>query len=243
MTFQKILLLISTILVLIHPSISSAEVKQIAVLDFRGINLEKALLEDLVEQSRQAVSTFQKEEYQVITREDLIQNLDNKGRDSICIDERCALEIGQEIGADFMITGNLLKIEGQYLLILKLFDVQNGTLLKMLSVEAKNISALNGRTYRKSVALLKEGLTPKERCCKRKDNTSTKISYLSVDPQFPFEMNIFLDGEYLGKLPLRNVEIEPGSHVLNIQNECYRGQELAFSVEVGQTKEGVTYFV
>ncbi len=141
--------------------ISAGEIVQrrVAVLEFRGIGVEEAVLLKLSDQSRgAAVDVLSKEQYLIMTRENMLQVLTDMGKDASCMEGACEVDIGRNIGADLIITGDILQMDGIYVLTLKLYETQSGALLKTQEVEDPNLFTLKGETYAQSVILLQEGL-------------------------------------------------------------------------------------
>jgi len=156
-------------------------IKRIAVLEFRGVGIEPTILLKLSDQSRgAAVDILDKEEYLIMTRENMMQVLEDMGKDASCMEGSCEVEIGRNIGADVVITGDILQIKNIYVLTLKLYETKNGALLKTQEVENADLLALKTDTYEQSLQLLKEGLglegyTPKKR--KKKLSMSQKYTW------------------------------------------------------------------
>ena len=93
-----------------------------------------------------------------MTRENMMQVLEDMGKDASCLEGSCEVEIGRNIGADLVITGDILQIKNIYVLTLKLYETKNGALLKTQEVENGDLLALKADTYQQSLSLLQEGL-------------------------------------------------------------------------------------
>jgi hypothetical protein len=71
-----------------------------------------------------------------MTRENMLTMLREMGK-STCTEGECEVDTLQNIGADYGITGNIVQIEGTYLITLKFFDSRQGALLGTVKVEAE----------------------------------------------------------------------------------------------------------
>lgn len=106
------------------------DITRVAVLEFRGIGLDPDFLLKLSDQSRlAAVDVLPKDTYSVITRENMMLILDDMGKDASCMEGSCEVDIGRNIGADYVVTGNVMWVEEQCLLTLKLYETKTGKLL------------------------------------------------------------------------------------------------------------------
>ena len=64
-----------------------AEMKRVAVLEFRGSDVETAILLKLSDQSRTAaVQVLAKDEYLIMTRENMLEILSDMGKDASCME-------------------------------------------------------------------------------------------------------------------------------------------------------------
>ena len=139
---QKSMLLL-IIFILFLPAQAAAEVKWFAVLEFSGVDIEPDILHKLSDQSRIASSnTLPTDQYYVITREGMLEILKDMGKDSSCLSGECEVELARNIGADYVITGDLLKIDDTYLLTLKLHNSYTGQLLVGKEVRSTSLLEL-----------------------------------------------------------------------------------------------------
>jgi len=113
-------------------SIANAE-ERIAVLEFQGTKADKEVLIQLSDEARGgtlAAFPFHRSQFSVITRENLDAILKSQGKDRSCVDESCALSLGKSIGATYILTGNLNRVENQYFLTLSIYSTKTKNLLK-----------------------------------------------------------------------------------------------------------------
>ena len=141
--------------------ISSAiaeEIKRVAVLEFRGVAVDTEMLLKLSDQARlAAVERLPKETYSIMTRENMMMVLEDMGKDASCMEGSCEVDIGRNIGADYVITGSIMKVEEQYLLTLKLHETASGKLLAGKELRKEKVLDLVDGTYEQSLFLLADG--------------------------------------------------------------------------------------
>ena len=151
-----------------------AEIKNIAVLEYRGVGIEGDYLLHLSDQTRSAaVKLLSKDAYLILTRENMMQILSDNGKEAACMEGSCEIEIGRNIGADYIITGNILQIEGMYVLNLKLYETKTGGLLATQEIQNQSLLLLKDQTFQQSKLLLEEGL-PIRNLSEGKRETSSK---------------------------------------------------------------------
>ena len=84
----------------------------VAVLEFNGLGVNDAVLKKLADSSRVAVrSALPKDDFDIMTRENLEQILADNEIDSRCIKDSCEVETGRYIGADLIIAGEVLLLK------------------------------------------------------------------------------------------------------------------------------------
>ena len=95
-------------------SLSSAwaEGKRLAILDFDGVSIDSQVLLRLGDQARLASLNFlPSQEYNIISRENMLQILQDMGKDVSCLRGMCEVAIARNMGADFVISGDILFLE------------------------------------------------------------------------------------------------------------------------------------
>ena len=136
-----------------------AEMKRVAVLEFRGVDVDTAILLKLSDQSRTAaVEVLGKDEYLIMIRENMLEILSDMGKDASCMEGQCEVEVGRNVGADLIVTGDILKMGSMYVLTLKLYDTTTGALLNSLDVEDADLFQLKNKTHDQSRVLFQKGL-------------------------------------------------------------------------------------
>ena len=115
---------------------TAAASQMVAVLEFQGVGVDNAVLLKLSDSARVAArNALATNEYDLMTRENMVQILRDNEIDPSCIEGECEVETGRNIGADMIIAGDVLVLEGQYLLTLKLYATGEGKLLSAKEAE------------------------------------------------------------------------------------------------------------
>lgn len=136
-----------------------AETTHVAVLNFTGAKVDEAVLNKLSDQSRTAaVMVLPHPSYVIMTRENVALILHDMGKDVSCIAGQCEVELGRNIGADVIVTGDMLNMDSTHVLTLKLYDTHTGGLLYSLDVEAIDLLDLKRQTLEQSKVLFTKGL-------------------------------------------------------------------------------------
>ena len=104
--------------------------KRVAVLEFRGVGIAPKVLEQFSDFCRSGIRDgLSPEEFEVITKVSTRLMLEDNGIKLEECDSECEVTLGRQMGVDFIITGNIAKIEDSFVLSLKLHDTQSGSLL------------------------------------------------------------------------------------------------------------------
>ena len=154
---MRIVLLLLFSIIYATPAFAE-EVTRVAVLEFRGIGLDPDFLLKLSDQSRlAAVDVLPHETYSVMTRENMMLILDDMGKDASCMEGSCEVDIGRNIGADYVVTGNVMWVEDKCLLTLKLYETKTGKLLAGKEVKKERLLDLVEETRAMSLELYGAG--------------------------------------------------------------------------------------
>jgi|GEM_PF-1090061 len=136
-----------------------------------------------------------------------------------CFDESCAVQAGQLLSAQFIITGAVTELgPNQCQLSAQMTDVARAEIVKASSL----ISLCEGRAL--SIA-------------------AENIAYdLAGMPREPGNLNIktsakkavvFVDGERAGQAPLSNFQVKPGQHKVKVSAQGYKSEEQTVNVSPG----------
>jgi hypothetical protein len=118
--------------------------RRLAVLEFSGGNLEPDVLETFSDAVRGgALQGLAGRDITVMTRESMTVMLRDMGKLD-CVEGDCEVETARNIGADFVISGNVVHIEDSYVVTLKLHECREGSLLASdMSQAPRQIQMLN----------------------------------------------------------------------------------------------------
>jgi hypothetical protein len=110
--------------------LAAAPFQVLGVLEFRdkvpeGQKIDAAYLSDQVRSSaKDALPSIK-----VITRENMLVLLQASGKDLASCEGECEVDTGRRIGADLVVSGELLRFGTQYKLNMKLHDTRSGELI------------------------------------------------------------------------------------------------------------------
>ena len=150
-------------LLLLIPRAVFADVR-LAVLEFRGVGVSNGLLQVLTDKVRSGVldvSRGQKikgEKLIIMTRENMLQILKDQGLSAEDCTGECEVEIAKNIGADYVISGNLTKLDELYVLTIKLHETAQSNLLGNKTVETEKKRELLSGAERVGGQVFQEGL-------------------------------------------------------------------------------------
>jgi hypothetical protein len=122
------------------PRVLSARLnnKRLAVLEFQSRNLNEDVLMALSDNVRGgALQGIAGSGMSIMTRENMLVLLKDMGRDA-CSEGDCEVETARNIGADYVVSGKVVVVEGIYVVTLKLHETKNGSLIGTEVVEGKS---------------------------------------------------------------------------------------------------------
>ncbi|HJX63830.1 MAG TPA: formylglycine-generating enzyme family protein [Polyangia bacterium] len=129
--------LASTVL-LGQPAVSETVSKRLAVLELKGAKIEGEVLDAFADEIRGgAVEGLAGRGVQVMTRENMMVLLKEMGRKD-CSEGDCEVETARNIGADFVVSGSVVRIDASFVVTLKLHETKGGSLLATDRIEAKS---------------------------------------------------------------------------------------------------------
>jgi TolB-like protein len=109
--------------------------KRLAVLEFQGKKLESDILMTFSDTIRGgALQGIAGQGVVVMTRENMLVLLRDMGKQE-CGEGECEVETARNIGADYVISGKVVRVEQLYVVTLKLHETKNGSLLSQDTVE------------------------------------------------------------------------------------------------------------
>lgn len=131
--------------------------QRLAVLEFRGISIDQGLLLQLSDEARGgAREGLPIQDYDITSRENMKQMLEDMGKDISSCNEECEVTLGRIVGADYVLSGTIMKTEGIYILTLKLHETMSGSLLGQKRVQNSSQVQLFSETYEVSRNMVSE---------------------------------------------------------------------------------------
>jgi formylglycine-generating enzyme required for sulfatase activity len=126
---------------------ASGEPVRVAVLELGNAGgLSPAEIAYLTDQVRTTVvETVPEGSHLVMTRESIQELLPDGVKLTDCLDAVCEVEIGRMLGADFVISGEVLTFAEEYRLILKLHDCNSAAFMTSEAVAAKELTELEAQ--------------------------------------------------------------------------------------------------
>jgi Uncharacterized conserved protein len=119
-------------------AVSQTTVKRLAVLEFKGESIKGDVLDTFADAVRGgAVEALAGRRVQVMTRENMLVLLKDMGKKD-CSEGDCEVETARNIGADFVVSGSVVRIDAAFVVTLKLHETKGGSLLATDQIEAKS---------------------------------------------------------------------------------------------------------
>ncbi|MCX5858710.1 MAG: PEGA domain-containing protein, partial [Proteobacteria bacterium] len=209
----------------------------LAVLDLdlsSGIPQEvKVSLSDILREQLWKTGRFR-----VVDRNNMERIMKEQGFQlSDCTSKECAVKVGQLLGVEEMVTGNVTLLGKTYIISVQMTRVETGEIEKMASDRCPGceIDQLIGSIDKVSASLA-EAVGGVVALPKQVPPKPVKIvpvlGSLEVGSD-PEEVEVYLDGSKAGVSPTELKDIKPGDHRLLLKKEGYVPQEMAVSVKSG----------
>jgi TolB-like protein len=121
-----------------QPASVQAAGKRLAVLELKAARMEGDVLDAFADAVRGgAVDGVAGRGVDVMTRENMMVLLREMGRKD-CTEGDCEVETARNIGADFVVSGSVARVEQAYVVTLKLHETKGGSLLGTEMVQARS---------------------------------------------------------------------------------------------------------
>ncbi|MEC7984312.1 MAG: PEGA domain-containing protein, partial [Myxococcota bacterium] len=233
------------------PKNAMAEIR-LAVLEFRGVGVQDSLLRVLSDKVRYgvlSVSDGQKikgQELIIMTRENIQQVLKDQGKTGEDCRGECEVELARNIGADYVISGELLNIDELYVLSVKLHETERGNLLAGKDVETEKKRELLSGAQQAGAQVFQKGLKIKRNAAAKQDDgfqsgfageeeASWSMDEGSKNVVVSFSSNpkgaiVLRDGEVICSSTPCSKSILTGKHRFSIQKERYSSWSKTVSV-------------
>ncbi|MEC7986910.1 MAG: PEGA domain-containing protein [Myxococcota bacterium] len=204
----------------------------IAVLEFRQIDLqENSLALLLADDVRKGVidstqnRTSGGEAISVYTRENLLEILADQGKDGSACQGECEVEIARNIGAEYVVSGEIYLLNNEYVINLKLHETANGNVLGLIRFQSNSSKDLSDLALEKSKELILQYLTALDPLIQSEQysdwnpsGVSRQLVEISTKPSGAIVM---IDGKILCQSTPCKKEITAGSHKFHFDKERY----------------------
>jgi TolB-like protein len=131
--------------------------KTVAVLDFEGIGVPSDITRALSNRFASEFLDLSKGKYVLIERQQMGEILKEQGvQMSGCVTSECAVEVGNALGAQFMITGSISKVGTIFTISTRLVDVETTKVISSSDYDhlSPDISGVMTHGIKKAAALL-----------------------------------------------------------------------------------------
>ena len=112
------------------------KLKNIAILDSKGVGLSDAEVKSFTERFRSEV--FHTKEWQVLERAQMSEILNEQAfQQSTCEGDACLQKAGQLLGSDFIIGSSVIRLRDQLAISARIIDVGTGQIVKTATLETQ----------------------------------------------------------------------------------------------------------
>ncbi|MCA9547094.1 MAG: PEGA domain-containing protein, partial [Myxococcales bacterium] len=157
----------------------------------------------------------------VLTRENLVTALP-PGTDLAACAGDCEVEMGRTLGADQVLSGSVVRLEGALTVSLQLHATADGRLVGRETASGASAKALEGPLADAARTLLAR-LTPDAEPAR-------------VEIQGPRGLEVFIDGVQVGVTPVDPRKLTPGAHTLVVSARCLAELKLPLTLRSGERR-------
>ena len=178
----------------------------VSILDFKGEDVPPKVLRACYNQLEE--SLIESNRFTVIDkgqREDLLE--EQKFQNSGVCDEECAVEIGQLVGAEFLMLGEIIDLGGLYQVNIKIINIEKGDVAEKVTnqIEGKLSDLLNGmedasQEIVRRIASSSGSLPVSQQSTQQPIQSASQTTFGSIEiTTEPSGANILIDGIEKGK--------------------------------------------
>jgi hypothetical protein len=220
------------------------DIQRVAVLELSGTSVSGEVRLQLSDELRAGVvGAVRGQGVGVMTRENMAVLLQDMGLDPTCVESECEVETGRNIGARYVVSGAVLKVEGTYVLTVKVHDTNSalvidtrtaraGTLLSLLSKGQEMGGAVSAIILREASSQVEEGRVGQGGDWGVSEGNQGVVRFESTPPG----ATVFVDGQLQCKTTPCDAEISQGEHSAEFQLSRHHSARSSFSVATGQMK-------
>ena len=211
----------------------------VSILDFTGEDVQDKVLRACYQQLE--TSLIESNRFTVIEknkREELLE--EQKFQSSGVCDEACAVEIGQLVGAEYLMLGEIIGFADLYQVNIKIINIEKGDVAEKVTdqISGGMRELLNGmeEASREIVRRIAAGSAPQQITQQTGLPTVVQKTYGTIDiTTDPQGANILIDGVEVGVTPKTIPNLETGTHNLILNYPGYERLQKRIMVEDGKT--------
>ena len=211
----------------------------VSILDFTGEDVQDKVLRACYQQLE--TSLIESNRFTVIEknkREELLE--EQKFQSSGVCDEACAVEIGQLVGAEYLMLGEIIGFADLYQVNIKIINIEKGDVAEKVTdqISGGMGDLLNGmeEASREIVRRIAAGSAPQQITQQTGLPTVVQKTYGTIDiTTDPQGANILIDGVEVGVTPKTIPNLETGPHNLILVYPGYERLQKRIMVEDGKT--------
>ena len=232
-------------IVLIFSSLSAQ--LAVSILDFKGEDVQDKLLRACYNQLEE--SLIESNRFTVIDKSQRDEILDEqKFQNSGMCDDACAVEIGQLVGAEYLMLGEIIGFGDLYQVNIKIINIEKGDVAEKVTnkIEGGMSDLLNGMedASQEIVRRIASGSAPQPIMQQSGQMTTSVKTYGSIDiTSEPVGADILIDLVEYGVTPKTIEQIETGPHNLILNYPGYERLQKRIMVMENQTISVSEYLV
>jgi len=223
-SIYSVILLMLLAIISAYPGYAQ-EKRTLAILDFDGLGISQQEAQLLTNRLRTLL--VQTDSYRVIERGQMEQILQEQNFQlSLCTSQECAVEVGQLLGAQEIMTGSIGKIGQTFTVDLRIVDVETSSILKTASYDIRG----------EIDQMLTEGMVEVARRVSENSalGAGSKYGTLNVYSQ-PEGARVLVDGEEMGVTPFAATELSAGEeHTIQMMLDGYESYTESIVIDEGE---------
>ena len=206
------------------------EKKRVTVLEFQGSEVPAQVRQSVTNAAREgALDMLPPDAFNLMTQETTRAILSDMDIDISCVEGNCEAETLRNIQADFGVTGSITKIDGEFEVVMRLFESASASLLASETATYNTISEMKSGVKHDAKLLVASipgaglgtsvtmaNVTVKKTEVYKGDdivNVDTgKSGFLYITSE-PDGANIFINGENVGRAPIQK-SVPEGDYVI-----------------------------
>jgi len=211
----------------------------ISILDFEGEGLSKNILR--ASYKKLEAKLFETRRFTITAkdiRDDILKEAEFQYSGQ-CADD-CLVELGKQLGADYLVGGEIIDLIDSYQLNISITDIEEGTLFSTVETMTGHSTTdiLNGieELALEMTRRIASGSAPQQVMQQTGLPAAVQKTYGSIDVTTdPLGANIFIDGVEVGVTPKIIPDLETGTHNLILNYPGYERLQKRIMVEDGKT--------